>query len=140
MNYVISNSAANQDTTFPTTDTKIYAPVVTLSTQDNAKLLEQLKSGFEHAINWNEYHSKTERLNPPNPYIDFLIDSSFQGVNWLFVLPFNALDDGTGHSRYYFPTARVEEYNVMINWKNLFDQRIKSDIKTYENIRKTTTG
>ena len=69
VNYVISNSAANQDTTFPTTDTKIYAPVVTLSTRDNAKLLEQLKSGFECAINWNEYHSKTERLNPPNPYI-----------------------------------------------------------------------
>ena len=46
-NCVISNSAANQATTFSITDTTIYVPVVTLSTQDNVKLLTQLKSGFE---------------------------------------------------------------------------------------------
>ena len=40
-NCVISNAAANQDTTFAITDTKLYIPVVTLSTQDNAKLLQQ---------------------------------------------------------------------------------------------------
>ena len=45
-------------TTFPTTDTKLYVPVVTLSTQDNAKLLQQLKSDFEKTINWNKYQSK----------------------------------------------------------------------------------
>ena len=45
-NYVISNTAANQATTFAITDTKLYVPVVTLSTQDNAKLVEQLKIGF----------------------------------------------------------------------------------------------
>ena len=50
-NCVISNSAANQGTTFATTDTKLYVPVVTLSTDDNAKLLQQLKSGFKHIIN-----------------------------------------------------------------------------------------
>ena len=36
------------------TETKLYVPVVTLSTQDNAKLLQQLKSGFKRAINWNK--------------------------------------------------------------------------------------
>ena len=46
-NCVISNFAANQATTFSITDTTIYVPVVTLSTQDNVKLLTQLKSGFE---------------------------------------------------------------------------------------------
>ena len=45
-NCVVSNAAANQVTTFGITDTKLYFPVVTLSTQDNAKLLEQLKSCF----------------------------------------------------------------------------------------------
>ena len=50
-NCVISNPAANQYTTFAITDTKLYAPVVTLSTEDNAKLLEQLKSGFKRTIN-----------------------------------------------------------------------------------------
>ena len=39
-------------TTFAITDTKVYVPVVTLSTQDNAKLFEQLNSGFKRTINW----------------------------------------------------------------------------------------
>ena len=44
-------------TTFAITDTKLYVPVVTLSTQDNAKLLQQLKSDFKRKINWNKYQS-----------------------------------------------------------------------------------
>ena len=39
------------------TETKLYVSVVILSTQDNAKLLQQLKSGFEKTINWNKYQS-----------------------------------------------------------------------------------
>ena len=41
----------------PITDTKLYIPVVTLSTQDNSKLLQRLKSGFKRTINWNKYQS-----------------------------------------------------------------------------------
>ena len=48
---IISNAASNQDTEFAITDTRLYVPVVTLSTQDNAKLLQQLKSGFKITIN-----------------------------------------------------------------------------------------
>ena len=44
------------------TETKLYMPVVTLSTQDNAKLLPQLKSGFKRRINWNKYLAKPELL------------------------------------------------------------------------------
>ena len=139
-NCVISNAAPNQDTTFAITDTKLYVLAVTLSTQDNVKLLKQLKSGFKRTINWDKYHSKTKPLNAPNPYLNFLIDPRFQGVNRLFALPFNANDSGIGHSRYYLPTAKVKNYNVLIDGKNLFDQPIKSYIKTYENIRKVTAG
>ena len=42
---------------FAITETKLYVPVVTLSTQDSAKLLQQLKSGFKIVINWNIYKS-----------------------------------------------------------------------------------
>ena len=45
------NSVANQDATVAITDGKLYVPVVTLSTQDNVKLLDQLKSGFKRTIN-----------------------------------------------------------------------------------------
>ena len=84
-NCVIANAAENQNTTVATADTKLYLPVITFSTQDNAKLLSQLKSGFKHTINWNKFHSKTEPLNSPNPYLDFLIDPSLQEVNRLFI-------------------------------------------------------
>ena len=62
--FIVANNA-NQDTTFSITDTKIYVSVVTLSTQDNAKLLEQLKSSFKRTINWNKYQPKIliERQN-----------------------------------------------------------------------------
>ena len=80
-NCVIANAAENQNTTVATTDTKLYLPVITFSTQDNAKLLQQLKSGLKRTINWNKFHSETEPLNSPNPYLDFLIDPSLQEVN-----------------------------------------------------------
>ena len=61
---IMATNAAAQETTFWITDTKIYFLVVTLSTKD-AKLLEQLKSGFKKTINWNKYQPKvsTERPN-----------------------------------------------------------------------------
>ena len=43
------------------TETKLYVSVVTLSTQDNAKLLQQLKSGFKRTINWNKYESEPKK-------------------------------------------------------------------------------
>ena len=80
-NCVISNAAVNQAKTLAITDTKLHVPVVTLSTQDNAKLLQQLKSGFKRTIKWNKYQSKTTAQNTPNQYLDYLTDLSFQGVN-----------------------------------------------------------
>ena len=65
-NCVISNAAVNQATTFAITDTKPYVPVVTLLTQDNAKLLQQLKSGLrEHLIgtNINQKFQKKNKIN-----------------------------------------------------------------------------
>ena len=39
-------------------DTKLYCPVVTLSKENDIKLLEQLKSGFKKSIKWNKYRSQ----------------------------------------------------------------------------------
>ena len=59
---IVSIDVVNQNATFAITDTKLYVPVVTLSQQDNAKLLEQLQSGFKRVINWNKYLPKPELL------------------------------------------------------------------------------
>ena len=96
-NCVISDSA-NEATTFVITDPKLYVPVVTLPTQDNAKLLQQLKSGFKRTINWNKYQSKVT-IQAKNQYLDHLIDPSFQGVNRLFVLSFDYNANREGYAR-----------------------------------------
>ena len=72
-------SSEIEETKLAITDTKIYVPVVTLSIQDNAKLLEQLKFGFKRTNNWIKYHSKVS-IERKNQYLNFLIHPSFQGV------------------------------------------------------------
>ena len=57
---LIASGHQNQAATFAITDTKLYVPVVTLSTQENTKFFQQLKSSFKRAINWNKYLSKPE--------------------------------------------------------------------------------
>ena len=84
---ILITSVQNQAARFTITDAKLYVPVVTLSTQENTKFLQQLISGFKRVINWNKYLSKPELL-AQNPYINHLVEPSFQGVNRLFVLAF----------------------------------------------------
>ena len=58
--YVISSTTG--ETKLKITETKLYVPVVTLSTRDNAKLLQQLKPGFERTINWNKISIKYKKI------------------------------------------------------------------------------
>ena len=117
-------SSANRETKFKITDTKLYVPVVTLTTQDNVKLLQQLKSGFKRTITWKKYQPKVspEALNL---YLDFLIDPSIQGVNRLFVLSFEDKEDRTVQTKYYLPTVEIKNYNVMIDEKTFLISQLK---------------
>ena len=132
-------SSATGETKFAITETKLYVPVVTLSTEDNAKLLQQLKSNFKRKINWNKYESSVKTF-AQNRYLNYLINPSFRGVNRLFVLSFENEDDRISHSMYYLPKVEIKDYNVMIDGRNVFDQPINSMNKTYENIRKIAAG
>ena len=99
---VVYSNNTNEDPKFELTETKLYIPVVTLSTQDNAKLLPQLKSGFKRTISWNKYLSKPELLRQ-NPNLNHLVEPSFQGINKLFVLAFENDVQRTSNKRYYLP-------------------------------------
>ena len=134
---VITNS--NGAGTFAITDTKLYVPVMTLSTQENTKLLQQLKSGFKRVINWNKYLSKPELL-AQNPNLNHLVEPSFQGVNRLFVLAFENDEQRTSHEAYYLANVEIKNYNIMINGENVFNQPIKNNKVTYESFRKIATG
>ena len=136
---LIATNTPNQNATFAITDTKLYVPVVTLSTQENTKFLQQLKSGFKRVINWNKYLSKPELL-AQNPNLKHLVEPSFQGVNRHFVLAFENDDDRTSDDQYYLPTVEIKDYNIMINGENFFDQPIKNNKITYDNIRKIAIG
>ena len=56
--FIIDDPIAGQKLTFTITHKKLYVPMVTLSTQENAKLFQQLKSGFKRTINQNKYQPK----------------------------------------------------------------------------------
>ena len=136
---LISTNVQNQSATFAKTDTKRYVSVVNLSTQENTKFLQQLKSGFKRVINWNKYLSKPELL-AQNPNLNHLVEPRFLGVNRLFVLAFENDDDRTSYNEYYLPTVEIKNYNIMINGENFFDQPIKNNKVTNENIRNIATG
>ena len=112
---------------------------MTLSTKENAKLLQQLKLGFKRVINWNKYLSKSELLRR-NPNLNYLIEPSFQGINRLFSLGFEKDTQRTSHSVYYLPSVEIKNYNIVINGENFFDQPIKNKRITYDNIRKIPRG
>ena len=136
--FIIDDPIDNREPAFIVTDTKLYVPVVTLSFQDNAKLLEQLKSGFKRTINWNKYEPKVT-VEQQNQYLDFLINPSFQGVNRLFVLSFEDTDGRGSYKRHYLPFLVIKDYNV-IDRRKFFDQAVKNNLITYDNIRMITTG
>ena len=97
--YEINNP---EDATFQITDTKLYVPVVTLSKENNIKLLEKLKSGFKKTIKWNKYRSQMT-IQKNNNNLNYLIDPTFTNVNRLFVLSFprnNNTDSRYSYSNY----------------------------------------
>ena len=136
---IISTNNANQVPTFTITETNLYVSVVTLSTQDNSKLLTQLKNGFKRTITWNKYLIKPELL-AQNENLNHLIEPSFQRVNRIFALAFENDDQRTNNKRFYTPNAEIKDYNVMIDGKNFFDQPVRNDKVTYGNIRKIAIG
>ena len=87
---------------------------MTLLTQDNAKLLQQLKSGFKRGINWKKYQSKVW-IERPNQYLGQLIDLSFQGVNRHFDLSFENNTNRKEHTGCYIPKVEIKDYNVIID-------------------------
>ena len=139
---IIYTNVDDQVLMFTITETNLYVPVVTLSTQDNSKLLPQLKNGFKRTIAWNKYLAKPELL-VWNANLNHLIEPSFQGINRLFVLTFEHDDDNdfrASNRRCYIPNVEIKDYNVVIDGKNVFDQPVKNDKVTCKNIRKLAIG
>ena len=130
---IIYTNVENQVRTLTIRKTNLYVPVVTLSTQDIAKLLPQLKFGFKRTISLNKYLRKPELL-VRNANLNHLIEPSFQRVNTLFVLAFEDDAQKISNKRYHIPNVEIKYYNVMIDGKTSFDQPVQNDKVKYENI------
>ena len=104
---------------FQITDTKLYVPVATLSTKDDNKFLEQLKSGFKRTIKWNKYRSEMTNQTKTN-HLNHLIDPTFTKVNRLFVSSFENEEDRTSFSKYYAPKVEIKDFNMLIDGKKCF--------------------
>ena len=100
--------------------------------------MKQVKSTFKRTKNWNKYHPKF--ITFPQNILNYLIEQSFQLVNRLFLLPFENEADKEVHAKHYLTTEEIKDYNVIIDGKKLFYQRIKNDFKRSDNIRKIATG
>ena len=111
-------------------------PVVTLSKENDTKILEQLKSGFKKTTKWNKYRSQMT-VQPQNNNLNYLIDPTFTNVNRLFVLSFprnNNTDSRYSFSNYYVPKVRINDFNVLIDGKSFFDLPVKNEEEAYEKI------
>ena len=109
---VLSTDAG--DAVFIINDTKMYVPVATLSKEDNKDIIE---------------------------YIN--LDPSFQGVNRLFVVTYNRANGQptrNGQRKYYLPRISLNNYNVVIDGRNFYDNPIESDIEKYKELKKVMIG
>ena len=135
-------SSAGNAANFTITDAKLYITIVTLKTEDNTKLSKLLTKRFKRPIYGNEYKVIPKKIYAANENIRILIDPSWQGINRLFVLAY--LNDNTStansYRKYFLPRIKIENYNIEIDGRNLYDQPINHSIKQYDNIRKISTG
>ena len=146
-----ANATGADSATFKITDAKLYVPVVTLSAEDNVKLVKQLNEGFKRPVYWNKYKvtgNKVVGFAAANvqKHIRELIDSSYQGLKTVFVLAYDDVIDDNQVSVDSFKknllprVATSKNYNIETDGRNLYDQPINELIKQYDKVRKISTG
>ena len=111
-----------------------YVPVVTFSTEDNAKLSKLLSERFKILVFCNKYNVVPNKTYDRDEYIRERLDTSYQGVRRLFVLVYRnagAVNSVTAdsHRRYFLPRVKIENYNIETDARNFYDQPVNVLIK-----------
>ena len=127
------NTEASTDASLAINDCKLYIPVVTLSKDDEIKLLTNLKSGFTREIKWNKYRSQMSTEAISNN-LNILIDPTFTNVNRLFVLAYQTAENRQSFFEFYLPKVMIKDFNVIIDKLAFFDLPIKTEEEAYEKI------
>ena len=110
-------------------------------------LEKQLSDGFKRSVYWNDYQIIPAKVINQGIKIYELLSASFQGVKRLFALAYtiaaNAANNEAGikdNKKYFLPRGKIENYNVLIDGRNFYDQPINYLIKQYDQDRKVSTG
>ena len=135
------------NSTFTITDARLYVPIITLSAEDNAKLLKLLSALCKRRVYWNAYKVIAEKSYDADVSIREAIDSSCQRINRLFVLAYEGGDNRVtvnSHRRYFLPRVEIRNYNIEIDGRIFYDQPINNQetndlIKQYDELRKVST-
>ena len=126
-----ANITGADSATFKITDAKLSVPVVTLSAEDNKKLVKQLNEEFNRSVYWKKYKvidNKVVEITAANEekHIRDLRDSSYQGVTRVFVLSY---DNAAGNNqisddyfeKYFLPRVKIENCNIEIDGRKFYD-------------------
>ena len=108
--------------------------VVTLSTEFENKLYQQLKEGFAINVYWGKY--RCQIMNQRAGSINYLIDPGFDDVINLYVLAYENEEDRSSFSKYYTPCFEITDYNVLINQQPFFELPVKDKKKVMEKLLK----
>ena len=111
----------------------MYVPVVTLSAENDNKLLELVKIGFKRTVKWNKYRLEMSD-QVANNNLNYLIDPTFINVNRLFLLLYKNETDRTSLSKYYVLSVEVKDFNVLTDGKQFFEIPAKNKEEAYEAI------
>ena len=139
-------SSAGNSAKFEITDAKLRVPIATLSTKDSVNLTKQLNEGFKRSVYWNSCETKPAKVIEKGKNIYEPLNASFQGVKRLFVFAYFIVDCGNDdagikdNKKYFRPRRKINNYNVLIDWRNFYDQPINDLIKQYHESEKYQQG
>ena len=107
-------------------------------------MTKQLGDGFKRSFYWSNYQTISEKVRNNDTNIYELLSASFQGGRRLFVLGYDAIDDNEAaiknNRKYFLATVKIENYNVLIDGKKIYDQTFNDLIKQYDKVRKVSSG
>ena len=140
-------SSAGNYAKFEITDAKLHVPIVTLFTKVSEDLARQLSKGFIRSVYWNSYETRPAKVIEQGKNVHEPLNASFQFVRRLFALGYaiaaGAKNDKAGikdNKEYFLSRGEIQNYNVLIDGRNVYDQPINDLIKQCDEVRKVSTG
>ena len=116
-----------------------------MSTKDSVNLTKQLSKGFKRSVYWNSYQKKPEKVIEKGKDLNKLLNASFQGIKRLFVLAYVVAADAANdeadikdNKNYFLPRGKINNYNLLIDGRNFYNQPINDLIKQYDEVRKVS--